>query len=285
MTQFRGLLALHDRTDHNVPLKWFSRHNLTALNLSSSLTQKGDNFIAKDGYKDLANLDHAAFALWNYVVSSLQVCPWDHSPLSMATPVWEAYFFNRESLHYSEILSYFQMWNMRRSSKATSQDPAPDYDDCKRLLRDAIEERQLSLIKWTGEPDKVMNDAGNIEPSSSESSSLSESSADEFDVEMELSESSADEFDVEMDDNDDTVTIKVQPETPAVTVNNNEARIKARKEFNQLCKAYNSGSCDREDPANPGICKINNAILIHKCNFRSNGEICGKNHARINHHQ
>ena len=116
-----------------------------------------------------------------------------------------------------------------------------------------------------------MNDAGNIEPSSSESSSLSESSADEFDVEM--------------DDNDDTVTIKVQPETPAVTVNNNEARIKARKEFNQLCKAYNSGSCDREDPANPGICKINNAILIHKCNFRSNGEICGKNHARINHHQ
>ena len=53
------------------------------------------------------------------------------------------------------------MWNMRRSSKATSQNSAPDYDDCKRLFRDAIEERQISLIKWTGEPDKVMNAAGN----------------------------------------------------------------------------------------------------------------------------
>ena len=50
---------------------------------------------------------------------------------------------------------------MRRSSKATSQNSAPDYDDCKRLFRDAIEERQISLIKWTGEPDKVMNAAGN----------------------------------------------------------------------------------------------------------------------------
>ena len=261
MTQFRGLLALHDRTDHNVPLKWFSRHNLTALNLSSSLTQKGDNFIAKDGYKDLANLDHAAFALWNYVVSSLQVCPWDHSPLSMATPVWEAYFFNRESLHYSEILSYFQMWNMRRSSKATSQDPAPDYDDCKRLLRDAIEERQLSLIKWTGKPDKVKNAAGNYVPI--KNNPKKGVGRGQLKTKKGVG--------------------RGQFKTPAVTVNNNEARIKARKEFNQLCKAYNSGSCDREDPANPGICKINNAILIHKCNFRSNGEICGKNHARINH--
>ena len=76
--------------------------------------------------------------------------------------------------------------------------------------------------------------------------------------------------------------IKVQPKTPAATFNNNEAFIKARKE-DQLCKAYNSGSCDREDPANPGICKINNAIIIHECKFRSNGEIGGKNHARINH--
>ena len=34
---------------------------------------------------------------------------------------------------------------MRRSSKATSQDPASDNDDCKRLFRDAIEKRQMSL--------------------------------------------------------------------------------------------------------------------------------------------
>ena len=29
------------------------------------------------------------------------------------------------------------------------------------LFPNAIEERQISLIKWTGEPDKVMNAAGN----------------------------------------------------------------------------------------------------------------------------